>query len=127
MAIKTLHLTNSFHIRSGGTATFYLAMLSVANQQQREMRLIVPGTEDRMEQVGQHGRIYYVRAPEAPIDGEYRCMHLLQYLHRDHTMRRILREERRNRSAYPARAFALSPGAGPASSNVTRSSAATTG
>jgi alpha-1,6-mannosyltransferase len=94
MAIKTLHLTNSFHTHSGGIATFYMAMLSVANQQQREMRLIVPGTEDRVEQVGSYGRIYYVRAPEAPIYGEYRCMYPTQYLHRDNTIRRILREER---------------------------------
>ena len=66
MAIKTLHLTNAFHAHSGGISTFYMAMLQVANQQQREMRLIVPGTEDRVEQVGGHGRIYFVRAHQAP-------------------------------------------------------------
>jgi hypothetical protein len=38
MAIKTLHLTNAFHSHSGGIATFYQAMLQVANQQGREMR-----------------------------------------------------------------------------------------
>jgi alpha-1,6-mannosyltransferase len=94
MAIKTLHLTNAFHSHSGGISTFYQAMLQVANQQQREMRLIVPDAEDRVEQVGAHGRIYFVRAPKAPIYGSYRCMYLNQYLRPDNPIRKILREER---------------------------------
>lgn len=94
MAIKTLHLTNAFHAHSGGISTFYMAMLQVANQQQREMRLIVPGTEDRVEQVGSHGRIYFVRAHQAPFYGSYRCIYPTQYLCPEDTMRRILREER---------------------------------
>jgi hypothetical protein len=56
-------LTNAFHTHSGGISTFYMAMLHMANQQQREMRLIVPGAEDRVEQVGGYGRIYIVSAP----------------------------------------------------------------
>jgi alpha-1,6-mannosyltransferase len=94
MAIKTLHLTNAFHRQSGGISTFYLAMLHRANQQQREMRLIVPGTEDRMEKVGAHGKIYYVRAHQAPLNSSYRCIYPIQYLHPHHTIRRILYDER---------------------------------
>jgi alpha-1,6-mannosyltransferase len=94
MAIKTLHLTNAFHTHSGGISTFYMAMLNMANQQQREMRLIVPGAEDRVEQVGPHGRIYFVRAPKAPLYGSYRCIYPTQYLYPENTIRRILREER---------------------------------
>src|SRR5580700_3546210 len=94
MAIKTLHLTNAFHSRSGGISTFYQAMLHAANQQQREMRLIVPGAENRVEEVGAHGRIYFVRAPKAPFYGSYRCIYLTQYLRPDHPIRKILREER---------------------------------
>src|ERR1700760_982701 len=94
MAIKTLHLTNAFHTHSGGISTFYMAMLHVANQQQREMRLIVPGAEDRVEQVGRYGRIYIVSAPRAPIYGSYRCLYPTKYLYPENTIRRILREER---------------------------------
>jgi glycosyltransferase involved in cell wall biosynthesis len=94
MAIKTLHLTNAFHTHSGGISTFYMAMLHVANQQQREKRLIVPGAEDRVEEVGGYGRIYTVRAPRAPIYGSYRCLYPTQYLYSENTIRRILREER---------------------------------
>ncbi|MGC2403725.1 MAG: glycosyltransferase [Acidobacteriaceae bacterium] len=94
MAIKTLHLTNAFHACSGGISTFYMAMLEEANRQQREMRLIVPGAEDRVEQVGKHGRIYFVRAHIAPLNGSYRCVYPIQYLCPEDTMRTILREER---------------------------------
>jgi alpha-1,6-mannosyltransferase len=94
MAIKTLHLTNAFHPHSGGISTFYMAMLHMANQQQREMRLIVPGAEDRVEQVGCYGRIYFVRAPKAPLNSSYRCVYPTQYLFPENTIRRILREER---------------------------------
>jgi alpha-1,6-mannosyltransferase len=94
MAIKTLHLTNAFHTHSGGISTFYMAMLHVANQLQREMRLIVPGAEDRVEQVGHYGRIYTVSAPRAPFYGSYRCLYPTQYLYSENSIRRILREER---------------------------------
>jgi alpha-1,6-mannosyltransferase len=94
MAIKTLHLTNAFHAHSGGISTFYMAMLQQANQQQREMRLVVPGAEDRVEQVGSHGRIYFVRAHTAPFYDSYRCIYPIQYLCPEDTMRTILREER---------------------------------
>jgi alpha-1,6-mannosyltransferase len=94
MAIKTLHLTNAFHTHSGGIATFYQAMLQVANQQGREMRLIVPAAESHVEQVGDYGRIYYLRAPKAPFYGSYRCMYLTHYLQSDNEIRKILREER---------------------------------
>jgi alpha-1,6-mannosyltransferase len=94
MSIKTLHLTNAFHASSGGIATFYMAMLQQANRRQREMRLLVPGPEDKMEQVGRYGRIYYVRARTAPLNHSYRCILPWQYLCPEDIMRRILREER---------------------------------
>jgi alpha-1,6-mannosyltransferase len=94
MPIKTLHLTNAFHPRSGGIATFYMAMLHSANQQKREMRLVVPGEEDRVEQIGDYGRIYFLRAPEAPFDGSYRCVFPTEYIYPETRIRAILREER---------------------------------
>jgi alpha-1,6-mannosyltransferase len=75
MPIKTLHATNSFHATSGGIRTFYLALLEGANRLGRPMRLVVPGESDRVEEVGEHGRIYYVRAPRSPIfDSRYRLI-----------------------------------------------------
>jgi hypothetical protein len=50
---------------SGGFSTFYMAMLQVANQQQWEMRLVVPGAEDGVERVGRYGRICTISAPTA--------------------------------------------------------------
>jgi alpha-1,6-mannosyltransferase len=94
MAIKTLHLTNAFHPQSGGISTFYTAMLQMANQQQRPMRLVVPSSDDRIETVGSFGKIYFVRAPEAPLNRSYRCLYPTQYLLPDSRIRAILREER---------------------------------
>ena len=94
MPIKTLHLTNAFHPHSGGISTFYLAMLQTANQEKREMRLIVPGSEDRVQEVGEHGRIYFVRSPTAPLNSSYRWMPPTSYLYPGTAIRRILRQER---------------------------------
>ena len=94
MPIKTLHLTNAFHPHSGGISTFYLAMLQTANQQKREMRLIVPGSEDRVELVGDYGKIYHVRAPRAPLDSNYRWLPPTAYLYPGTAIRTILRQER---------------------------------
>ncbi len=94
MPIKTLHLTNAFHPHSGGISTFYLAMLQTANEQKREMRLVVPGSEDRVEQVGDYGKIYFVHAPKAPLDSNYRWLPPTTYLYPGTAIRTILREER---------------------------------
>jgi len=75
MPIKTLHLTNSYHPTSGGIRTFYLALLEGANRLRRPMRLVVPGEQDRAEDVGDFGRIYYIQAPPSPIfDRRYRLI-----------------------------------------------------
>jgi alpha-1,6-mannosyltransferase len=75
MAIKTLHLTNSYHPTSGGIRTFYQALLEGANHLHRPMRLVVPGEDDRVQEVGDFGRIYYVKAPRSPvIDRRYRLI-----------------------------------------------------
>jgi hypothetical protein len=46
MAIKTLHITNSWHPKSGGIGTFYLELLDAANRAQHEMHMVVPASED---------------------------------------------------------------------------------
>jgi len=52
MAIKTLHLINDYNQPSGGIRTFYHALLEGANRLGRPMRLVVPGEEDGVEEVG---------------------------------------------------------------------------
>jgi alpha-1,6-mannosyltransferase len=95
MAIKTLHLTNSYHPTSGGIRTFYLALLEGANRLRRPMRLVVPGSEDRVEEVGDFGRIYYLKAPRSPFfNGQYRLILPHSFLFsRAEGLQRILRSE----------------------------------
>jgi alpha-1,6-mannosyltransferase len=75
MAIKTLHVTNNYHSNSGGIRTFYLALLEAANRRRRPMRLVLPGDKDGVEEVGNFGRIYYVKGPRCPVfDRRYRLI-----------------------------------------------------
>jgi glycosyltransferase involved in cell wall biosynthesis len=96
MAIKTLHITNSYHPASGGIRTFYNALLEAANRQRRLVRLVVPAAETSVEEVGEFGRIYRVAAPRAPvIDSRYRWMlpHTYAWPH-DSVLRRVFAIER---------------------------------
>jgi alpha-1,6-mannosyltransferase len=96
MPIKTLHLTNSYHPTSGGIRTFYLALLEGANRLRRPMRLVVPGDQDRAQDIGEFGRIYYVKSPRSPIfDSRYRLILPHKFLlPGTNGLRRILRLER---------------------------------
>jgi alpha-1,6-mannosyltransferase len=95
MAIKTLHVTNNYHPTSGGIRTFYLALLEGANRLHRPMRLVAPGSEDRVEEVGDFGRIYYLKAPRSPVfNRQYRLILPHTFLlSRAEGLRRILRAE----------------------------------
>ena len=75
MSIKTLHITNSYHGSSGGIRTFYRALLEAADRHRREVRLIVPGAQDSIEEVGRYARIYTISAPRSPVfDSRYRLL-----------------------------------------------------
>jgi alpha-1,6-mannosyltransferase len=75
MGLTSLHITNAYHSSSGGIRTFYTALLEAANRERRKVRLLVPGAETRVEEVGQFGKIYFVRAPSAPVfDRRYRLI-----------------------------------------------------
>jgi alpha-1,6-mannosyltransferase len=75
MFLRTLHLTNSYHDHSGGIRTTFQAMLHAANRRGMRLSLVVPSTTDRIEEAGDHGRIYHVRAPRSPlIDHRYRVL-----------------------------------------------------
>jgi alpha-1,6-mannosyltransferase len=96
LPIKTLHITNCYHPSSGGIRTFYRALLHAANQRQREIRLVVPGAANSVEDVGEFARIYTIAAPASPfIDSTYRLLlpHLYALPYRSQ-LRRIIEEER---------------------------------
>ena len=96
LPIKTLHITNCYHASSGGIRTFYRALLAAANEHRRQLRLVVPGPEDSVEQIGGYGRIYTIGAPRSPfVDSAYRLLlpHLYVLPYRSR-LREILEEER---------------------------------
>jgi alpha-1,6-mannosyltransferase len=94
MSIKTIHLTNNWHVQSGGVSTFYRQMLAAAERRGRAMRLVVPAAHDGIEELGRYGRIYRVAGKPAPLSPGYWMMMPAQYLWPGSTLRRILAEER---------------------------------
>jgi alpha-1,6-mannosyltransferase len=91
--MKTLHITNAWHERSGGIATFYRALLAASLRSGREMVLVVPGESTTVEQVGPGTRIYTLRAPRAPFSPQYRWLLPHRYLAPRGEIRGILRTE----------------------------------
>jgi len=94
MGFKTLHLTNAWHETSGGIATFYRALMEAANRRGHSIRLIVPGERNRVEDRGGFARIYYLKAPPARFNSEYRMIYPSQYLGARTALRDILAAER---------------------------------
>ena len=95
LPIKTLHITNFYHGSSGGIRTFYRALLAAADRNRRHVRVVVPGNEDSIEDVGAFGRIYTLAAPRAPfVDSRYRLLlpHLYALPH-ESKLKKILRCE----------------------------------
>ena len=92
--LKSVHITNYYHKNSGGISTAYDRLLEAANRHRRFVRLIVPGAEDAQEEIGEFGRIYYVKAKPAPVfDRRYRLLLPFQYLPGDSPIRKILEAE----------------------------------
>jgi alpha-1,6-mannosyltransferase len=92
--LKTLHLTNAWAETSGGIATFYRALIAASNRRRHEIRLIVPGLEEREEQVGDFGKIYHMRAPKAPLNPNYRTIYPSRFLAPGSKIQEILAWER---------------------------------
>ena len=88
--MKTLHVTNSWHGSSGGIGTFYKALLAESEREGHAMRLVVPGEMDRVEEVGAFGRIYYIQAPRAPLNPEYRILYPHRFLFPNTAIQRIV-------------------------------------
>ena len=92
--MKTLHLTNAWHASSGGVGTFYKALFETANREGHFMSLVVPGDSTRVESAGEFGRIYYIEAPIAPFDRNYRILYPHRFLFPGTAIQRILNRER---------------------------------
>jgi alpha-1,6-mannosyltransferase len=92
--MKTLHLTNSWHETSGGIATFYRALIAEANKRSHEIRLVVPGKSDWVEEVGSFCRIYHVEASPALFNSKYRMIYPPQFLLAGSKLQNILALER---------------------------------
>lgn len=72
---KSVHITNYYHKNSGGISTAYNKLLEAGERCGRYVRLIVPGEQTSIEDVGAFGRIYYVKASYSPVfDKRYRLM-----------------------------------------------------
>ena len=91
--MKTVHITNAWHAQSGGISTFYRALMEAANRRQHEIRLVVPGEEDAVEDINPFGRIYSVAALPAPLNHEYRLLSPKVYRRKGSRLRQIIRDE----------------------------------
>lgn len=93
-AVKSVHITNYYHKNSGGISTSFNNLLAAAERHKREVRLIVPGETETVEEVNEFAKIYYVPARYSPVfDKRYRVMMPWQYMLKDTVIRRILLEE----------------------------------
>ena len=93
--MKSIHITNYYHKNSGGISTAYNKLLEAANRRGRYVRLIVPGERTEIEDVGDFGRIYYVKCRYSPVfDKRYRVMMPWNtYILDKSPIKKILREE----------------------------------
>lgn len=92
--MKTLHLTNAWHGQSGGIATFYRELMAAAPAHGHQVTLVVPAGDDGSEQVNTHARIWRLRSPRAPLNGNYRLILPHRYLAPSTRLQRILFEEK---------------------------------
>ncbi len=94
MSIKTVHLTNYYHKNSGGISTSYNALMAAAGRHKRQMRLIVPGETEAVEEVNDYAKIYYIPAKQSPVfDKRYRIIMPWQYMPDGSLIRKILMDE----------------------------------
>ncbi len=93
-SFKTLHLTNYYHKNSGGISTSFNNLLAAAERHRRQVRLVVPGEAEAVEDVNEYARIYYIPAKYSPIfDKRYRLILPWQYMPHDSLIKKIMAEE----------------------------------
>jgi alpha-1,6-mannosyltransferase len=76
----TLHITNAYHPGSGCVRTFYDALLAAANRESRRVVIVAPGRSSETVDVGQYGRIEFIKAPRVAFDAQSRLILPHQYL-----------------------------------------------
>lgn len=90
-AFKSVHITNYYHKNSGGISTAYNNLLEAANRYQRYVQLIVPGETDAVENIGEFGKIHYIKAEPFPLfDKRYRVLLPHKYSPKESPIRKIL-------------------------------------
>lgn len=94
-SLKTAHITNYYHKNSGGISTSFNNLMAAAERHRRQVRLIVPGETEDVEDINEYAKIYYVRANYSPIfDKRYRLILPQQYMQNDSVIRKILIDEK---------------------------------
>ena len=94
LPLRSVHITNYYHEDSGGVKASYDKLLRAADRHRRYISVIVPGKENRIEPVGQYGKIYFLAARRAPFfDRRYRVILPNQYLFKGSAVREVLLEE----------------------------------
>lgn len=94
MSIKSFHITNYYHKNSGGISTAYNSLLSAAERHKRYIRLIVPGEIEKVEELSEYAKIYFVPARKSPFfDKRYRIIMPWQYVPTNSIIRKILLAE----------------------------------
>ncbi len=68
--------------------------MAEANRRGQPIRLLVPGAQDRVEEVGEHGRIYHLQAPRSPLNRDYRIIYPSRFLFPGTRLQQILHAER---------------------------------
>lgn len=69
-------------------------MIVEANRRGHQIRLVVPAEDDRVEEVGEFGRIYHVSAPKSPLNSNYRIIYPSQYISSHGKLQKIFLSER---------------------------------
>jgi alpha-1,6-mannosyltransferase len=69
-------------------------LIEEANRQGQQIRLVVPGERDCVEDAGPFGRIYRLEAPRALLNGQYRMIYPNQFLWAGSKLQKILTAER---------------------------------
>ena len=91
---KSVHITNYYHKNSGGISTSFNNLMAAAERLQRQIRVIVPGEREAVEDVNAFCRLYYLPAEYSPIfDKRYRLILPWQYMPGDSLLRKILMDE----------------------------------
>lgn len=91
---RSVHITNYYHKSSGGISTSYNNLMNAAAAAKREVRLIVPGEAEAVEDYNDYAKIYYIPAKYSPVfDKRYRIIMPWQYMPSESHIRKVMLDE----------------------------------